>query len=181
MPKRKKRAKLKNYLYIHKEFIMKRFILAALVGAMFLGSLCAETYVIDLADTTNGKTVTIGKNPYGKNYQNTNPPTFTKYFAGSLPKPGDTIEVHFKLTSNKDLPALVMAVIDNSPAAKYWLQISNQYEAVKNIKANEMIEGEFLYKVVAEPKKDVTVQLMYDDAIDSKITLTKTAFKTGKK
>ena len=63
---------------------MKRFILAALVGAMFLGSLCAETYVIDLADTTNGKTVTIGKNPYGKNYQNTNPPTFTKYFAGSF-------------------------------------------------------------------------------------------------
>ena len=43
-----------------------------------------------------------------------------------------------------------------------------------------MIEGELLYKVVAEPKKDVTVQLMYDDAIDSKITLTKTAFKTGK-
>ena len=159
---------------------MKKMILAAFVGALLIGSLCAESFVIDLGDTTNGKVVTIGKNPYGKNYQNTNPPTFTKYFAGNMPKPGDTIEVHFKFTSNKDLPALVMAVIDNSPAAKYWLQISDQYETVNNIKAKEPFKGSLSFKVAAQPIKEITVQLMYDDAIDSKITLTKTAFKTGK-
>ena len=160
---------------------MKKLILAALAGALLMGSLFAETFVIDLGDTTNGKVVTIGKNPYGKNYQNTNPPTFTKYFAGNLPKPGDTIEVHFKLTSSKDLPALVMAVIDNSPAAKYWLPISDQYEPVRGIKAKEPFEGSLTFKVVAQPKVEVTVQLMYDDRIDSKITLEKAGFKTGKK
>lgn len=160
---------------------MKKFILAALAGALLMGSLFADTYVIDLGDTTNGKVVSIVKNQYAPNYQNTNPPTFTKYFAGKLPQPGDIVEVHYKFTSNVDLPTLTMAVIDNSAAAKYWLEISKQYETVKGIKAGEPFEGSLVFKVVQTPKVEVTVQMIYDDKINSKITLQKAGVKTEKK
>ncbi|MBO7123877.1 MAG: hypothetical protein J6V90_11440 [Treponema sp.] len=162
---------------------MKKLFLMAFVAVLALASLSAEgkNYVIDLGDTTNGKVVSIGKNQYGPNYQNTNPPTFTKFFSGNMPTPGDTIEVHFKFVSNVDLPSLTMAVIDNSESAKYWLAISNQYESVSDIKANVPFEGVLTYKVVAKPVSAVTVQLMYDDPIRSKITLQKAGFKTGLK
>ena len=162
---------------------MKKLLLTAAIFALTLGSLIAEpkSYVIDLADTTNGKVVSIGKNQYGPNYQNTNPPTFTKYFSGDLPQPGDTIEVHFKLTSNVDLPTLQMMVIDNSEAAKWWTPISDQNLAVTDIKAKTPFEGTLKFNVIAKPVSAVSVQLMYDDKINSKITLEKTGVKTGRK
>lgn len=162
---------------------MKKLVLMSFIAVLSLASLFAEgkNYVIDLADTTNGKVVSIAKNQYGSNYQNTNPPTFTKFFAGNLPGPGDTIEVHFKLVSNVDLPTLQMMVIDNSEAAKWWTPISNENQAVEGIKANVPFEGVLTYKVVAKPVSAVSVQLMYDDPIRSKITLQKAGFKTGLK
>lgn len=162
---------------------MKKFALAAFASVLLLGSLFAEgkTYVIDLGDTTNGKVVSIGKNQYGSNYQNTNPPTFTKFFSGNMPTPGDTIEVHFKFVSNVDLPTLQMMIIDNSESAKWWTPISNENQAVEGIKANVPFEGVLTYKVAAKPVSAVSVQLMYDDPIRSKITLQKAGFKTGLK
>lgn len=159
---------------------MKKIVLAAVIFALALGAVFAEkTYIIDLADTTNGKVVSIGKNQYGPNYQNTNPPTFTKYFAGKLPQPGDLVEVHFKFTSNVDLPTLQMMVIDNSEAAKWWTPISTENQAVEDIKANVPFEGVLKFKVVNKPVSAVSVQLMYDDPIRSKITLQKSDAKTG--
>ncbi len=162
---------------------MKKLFIAALFGALFMGSVFAQgkTFVIDLADTTNGKVVTIGKNPYGPNFQNVNPPTFTKYFSGNLPSPGDVVEVHFKFVSNVDIPGLTMAVIDNSEAAKWWLPISNQYESVNDIMANVPFEGVLQFKVAAKPVSAITVQMMYDDEIKSKLTLQKSGVKTGVK
>ncbi|MBR5966505.1 MAG: hypothetical protein IK015_10365 [Treponema sp.] len=162
---------------------MKKLVLTAFISVLLLGSLFAQgkNYVIDLADTTNGKVVTISKNQYGPNYQNTNPPTFTKFFSGNLPQPGDTIEVHFKLVSNVDLPTLQMMVIDNSEAAKWWTPISNENQAVEDIKANVPFEGVLQFKVATKPVSAVSVQLMYDDPIRSKITLQKTSAKTGVK
>ncbi len=162
---------------------MKKIFLAVLLTAFAVVAVSAQskTYVIDLGDSTSGKTISIVKNPYGPNYQNSNPATFTKYFAGDMPSPGDIIEVHYKFTSNVDLPALTMAVIDNSESAKWWLAISDQYESIENIKAGEVVEGVIVYKVVAKPVAAVTVQMMYDDKIVSKITLQKAGFKTGKK
>ena len=162
---------------------MKKLFLLAAVSALFLGSLFAESknYVIDLGDTVNGKVVKISKNQYGSNYQNENPPIFTKFFKGDFPEPGDTIEVFYKFTSNVDLPYLAMMIIDNSQAAKWWTPISDQQEQVKDIKAGKVFEGSLKYKVVAKPVQAVSVQLMYDDKINSKITLEKAGVKTGKK
>lgn len=162
---------------------MKKFILSVLITAMTAVAAFAQgkTYVIDLGDSETGKTVSIVKNQYAPNYQNEVPPTFTKFFAGSMPLPGDTIEVHYKFTANVDIPCLIMAVIDNSEAAKYWLEISKQYEPISNIKAGQVVEGVIVYKVVAKPIQAVTVQMLYDSEIVSKITLQKAGVKTGRK
>ncbi|MBP5402717.1 MAG: hypothetical protein J6Y36_06120 [Treponema sp.] len=162
---------------------MKKFAIAALLTAFAAVAVFAQskTYVIDLGDSTTGKTVSIVKNQYGPNHQNAVPPTFTKFFEADMPKPGDIVEVHYKLTSNKDLPALTFALIDNSESAKWWLEISNQYETIDPIKADQVVEGVIKFKVIATPVAAVTVQLMYDDKIVSKITLQKAGVKTGKK
>lgn len=161
---------------------MKKLFLMVAVSALFLGSLFAEkNYVIDLGDTSNGKVVKIVKNPYGSNYQNENPPIFTSFFTKDLPEPGDTVEIFYKFTSNVDLPYLAMMLIDNSQAAKWWTAISDQQEQVKDIKAKQVYEGSFKYKVVAKPVAAVSVQLMYDDKINSTIKLEKAGVKTGKK
>ena len=162
---------------------MKKLLTSAFISLLLIGSLFAQEkrYIIDLYDTTNGKEVTIKKNPYGNNFQNANPPTFTKYFAGNLPVPGDTIEVHFKFKSAVDIPALTMAVIDNSPLAKYWLAISNQYESVLDIKAGIPFEGVLVYKVNAKAISAITVQMMYNDEINNKITLLKSGARTSVK
>ncbi len=162
---------------------MKKIFLAVLLTAFAAVAVSAQskTYVIDLGDSTSRKTISIVKNQYVPNYQNSIPATFTIYFAGDMPSPGDIIEVHYKFTSNVDLPALTMAVIDNSESAKWWLAISDQYESIENIKAGEVVEGVIVYKVVAKPVAAVTVQMMYDDKIVSKITLQKAGVKTGRK
>ena len=162
---------------------MKKLFLVAAISALFLGSLFADgkTYLIDLGDTENGKLVKISKNQYGSNYQNENPPIFTKSFGKDLPEPGDTIEVFYKFTSNVDLPYLAMMVIDNSQAAKWWTPIAEEQEQVKEIQAGKVYEGSLKYKVVAKPIAAVSVQMMYDDKINSKITLQKAGVKTGRK
>lgn len=162
---------------------MKKMFLTAFIAILALASLSAEgkRFVIDLGDSTTGKVVNISKNQYGTNYQNTNPPVFTKYFNGNMPTPGDVIELHYKLTSNVDLPALTLAIIDNSEAANWWLPISNQFESINDLKAGVPVEGVFQYKVVAAPVSAVSVQMMYDDEIKSKITIQKAGVKTGKR
>ena len=162
---------------------MKKIFLVTAFFALFAGSVFAQgrNFVIDLGDTTNGKTVKIVKNPYGTNYQNENPPTFTSFFTGNLPAIGDTIEVFYKFKSNVDIPALTIDVVDNSQAANWWLAISDRYESIRGIKAGALVEGSIKYKVVAKPVSAVTVQLLYNDRIDSLITLEKAGYKTGRK
>lgn len=162
---------------------MKKFLMTALVALAVVTSAFAQakTYVIDLADTTNGPTVMIGKNPYGPNYQNSNPPTFNKYFSKDWPQPGDIVEVHYKFTSNVDIPGLAFMLIDPTEAAKWWTQLSDQTEVVENIKAGQVVEGVMVFKVSTKPVAGLSVQLMYDDKINSKIKLEKTGVKTGRK
>ena len=98
-----------------------------------------------------------------------------------MPAIGDTIEVFYKFKSNVDIPSLTIVVVDNSQAANWWLAISDRYESIRNIKAGALIEGSIKYKVVAKPVSAVTVQLLYNDRIDSLITLEKAGYKTGRK
>lgn len=161
---------------------MKKLFLVTLISAVLTAAVFAEpkTYVIDLGDS-NIKTIEVKKNPYGDNYQNVAPAVFTNFFKNSMPVPGDTIEVHYKFTSDVDIPGLTLAVIDNSPKANYWLEISSQYQTISDITAGEVVEGVFVYKVNAKPLVDVTVQFLYNDKIDSKLKLQKAGVKTGKK
>ena len=161
---------------------MKKLFLVTLIAALFKAAAFAapKTLVIDLGDS-NIKTIEIVKNPYGSNYQNKAPAVFTKFFKDNMPAPGDTVEVHYKFTSDVDIPGLTVAVIDNSEKANYWLEISNQYQTISGIKAGEVVQGVFVYEVKAKPVVDVTVQFLYDDKIDSKLTLQKAGVKTGKK
>lgn len=162
---------------------MKKILMTALIALAVSVTAFAQskTYVIDLADTTNGGTVSIGKNPYGPNYQNTNPPTFNKYFSKDWPQPGDVIEVHYKFTSSADLEGLCFMIIDPTEAAKYWLPISDQQEVVENIKAGQTCEGVLVFKVTKKPIAGLSVQLMYDQKVNCKIKLEKTGVKTGRK
>lgn len=161
---------------------MKKLFLITLISAVLTAAVFAEpkTYAIDLGDS-NIKKIEIVKNPYGVNHQCKAPAVFTNFFKNDIPSPGDTIELHYKFKSNVDIPGLVMAIIDNSEKANYWLPISNQYETIANITAGTVYEGVLIYKVVAKPVVDITVQLMYDDEINSIITLQKAGVKTGRK
>ena len=161
---------------------MKKLFLVTLISALFTVAAVAapKTLVIDLGDS-EVKTIEIVKNPYGVNYQNKTPAVFTKYFKNNMPVPGDTIEVHYNFTSDVNIPGLVMAVIDNSPEANYWLEISKEYKTLVNIKAGVPNKGVLVYKVVAKPVSEVTVEFLYDDKIDSKLTLQKAGVTTGKK
>lgn len=161
---------------------MKKLFLITLLSTLLTAAVFAapKTLVIDLGDS-NIKTIEITKNPYGVNYQNVAPAVFTNYFKNSLPVPGDTVEVHYKFTSDVDIPGLTVALVDNSEKANYWLEISKEYKTLSNIKAEVVNEGVLVYKVVAKPLVDVTVQFLYDDKIESKLTLQKAGVKTGKK
>lgn len=161
---------------------MKKLFLITLISALLTAAVFAEpkTLVIDLGDS-NVKTIEIKKNPYGENYQNVAPAVFTGFFKKDMPAPGDTVEVHYKFTSDVDIPGLTVALIDNSEKAKYWLEISKDYMTLSDIKAGVVNEGVLVYKVVAKPLAEVTVQFLYNDKIDSKLKLQKAGVKTGKK
>ena len=141
---------------------MKKVFLITLISTLLAAAVFAEpkNLVIDLGDS-NVKTIEIKKNPYGENYQNVAPAVFTNYFKNNMPAPGDTVEVHYKFTSDVDIPGLTIAVIDNSPKANYWLEISKDYMTLSDIKAGVVNEGVLVYKVVAKPLVEVTVQFLY--------------------
>lgn len=160
---------------------MKKILMMALVALAVCGASFAKTFVIDVADSTNGTVISIKKNPYAPGHQNEKPADVTPYFANIQPVPGDTIEVHYNFTSNVDLEWLTMAVIDNCEAAKWWGEISNEYKGVGDIKAGVPCSGVITYKVTKKPIKNVTVMFMYDKAIDSVLKLSKSGVKTGLK
>ncbi len=161
---------------------MKKLSVLIVAMMMLVGSLFAEskTYTIDLGDSSL-KTIEIAKNPYGTNYQCKAPAVFTKFFKGDMPAPGDKIEVHYNLKSDKDLSSLILAIVDNSEKANYWLPLANQYEPINNLTAGTFVEGVIVFNVETAPVKDITVQFMYDETINSKITLQKAGVKTGRK
>lgn len=157
---------------------MKKIFMVALAALTLCGSIFAKTFVIDLGDSKNGSTISIVKNPYAPNYQCELPADFTAFFAGNMPQPGDKIEVHYNFTSNVDIEWLNIVVIDNSEAAKYWLEISD-YKGISNIKAGAPNVGVIEYKVVKKPIKNLTVMFSYDKALNAKLTLAKAGAKTG--
>lgn len=104
-----------------------------------------RTYVVDLADSTEGKNVELAYNQYGPNYQSTPNLDFTKFIKTNKPQAGDTIIVNYKFTVDKDLPVILIGLVDGSAKANYWLNLLDPSTVVlaEDIKAGEVVEGSF--------------------------------------
>ncbi len=178
---------------------MKKIIVSAVAALAFVGSVFAAhpmTYVLDLAENENGKNIECPKNNYAENYQSNPLPSFKTQLKGDLPKAGDTIELHYKLTSNVDLPVISINVIDASAKANYWTVITGENTEdlpplLTDVKAGETYEGVWSYVLKKDALGDVSVCLMYDDpaligkgygkaGVPSKITLETTGVTTTK-
>lgn len=178
---------------------MKKIIASAVAALAFVGSVFAAhpmTYVLDLAESENGKTIECPKNQYGDNYQSNPCPSFKTQLKGDWPKAGDTIELHYKLTSNVDLPVISINITDTSAKANYWTNLTGENNEdlpplLTDVKAGQTYEGVWTYVLKKDALGDVSVPLMYDDpaltkkgygkaGTASKITLETTGVTTTK-
>lgn len=150
---------------------MKKIIVGAIAAFTLLSATVAAhpmTYVIDLAENENGKTVAIPKNQWADNYQSTPNLSFTKQLKPDLPKAGDTIEVHYKFTSDVDLSVLTINVTDTSAQANYWLNLTGKDTQdlpplAKDIKAGQTVEGVWSVVLEKDCLAKIECPLMYDD------------------
>lgn len=160
---------------------MKKIFMLALIALSVAGTAFAKTYVVDIADSVNGKSVPIKKDPYATDYKVIPPVDVTSYFAGVKFQPGDTIEIYYNFVSSQNINRLGIIAIDNSEVANYWTVIAGDYtQSIDNIKAGVPIKGIISLTVVQAPKQNITIQLMSNDKVEGTITLTKTSgVKTG--
>lgn len=150
---------------------MKKIIAGAIAAFTLLSATFAAhpmTYVIDLGENENGKVVACPKNQYADNYQSNPNPSFTKQLKPDLPKAGDTIEVHYKFTSDVDLSVLTINITDTSAQAGYWLNITGKDTTdlpplAKDIKAGQTVEGVWSVVLEKDCLAKIELPLMYDD------------------
>ncbi len=95
-----------------------------------------RSYEVDPIDSLNSLELTY--NQYGPNYQ-AFVPDLWKLLKADKPQAGDTVTIKMKVTSNIDLPALTYFLIDNSPAANYWTNISED-KVILDMKAGVPVE-----------------------------------------
>lgn len=161
---------------------MKKFLIAAVIALSFIGAAFAKTtYQIDLADSNNGTVVKITKDPYASDYKSIPPVDVTSYFQGNMPQPGDEIEVYYNFTCDNDIDWMTVCIIDDSEAAKWWTEISNQYLGIQGIKKGQPVKGMLSFKVSKKPVQNITVKLIYSNTVDSTVVLSRSGVKTGKK
>lgn len=157
---------------------MKKFLMMALVALTVCGASFAKTFVIDIADSTNGKAVTVTKDPYATDYKATPVVDVTSYFS-TKPQKGDTIEVYYNITSDTDIKWLTMIVIDTSEKAKWWGEITNDYNQGISLKKGQAAQGVLKFKVNKAPVEKICVILMTNEPGDKKLTLAKSGVRTG--
>jgi len=160
-------------------------LLAAVVAAMTLVSASfAANFVLDMAESANGAVAKIEKNQYADNYQaiSTTQADFSQQLKGGLPQVGDTIQVHYKFTSNADLDSLDFYLVDTSAAANYWTTLvgPEDFVQVEGVTAGQVYEGVVEFTVTTAPKAKVMVVLQYDQYQKSVITFEKTGVETTK-
>lgn len=102
-----------------------------------------RSYVLDLADSKTGTTVSLAYNEWGPNYQSNPNMDFTDFVKMDKPQAGDTITINYKFKVDKDLNVLLLGLVDGSAKANYWLNLLDPSCLVlaENVKAGEVIEG----------------------------------------
>lgn len=148
---------------------MKKLLSFAILSIALVGAVFAQhprTYVLELSDAA--KSIELPKNQYADNYQSNPNVDCTEYWKGDLPKAGDTIEVHYKFTSDIDIPALSANIVDTSPKANYWTTLTGKdnHELPlfqKDVKAGQTYEGVWSVTLAKDTLAKITVVLMYDD------------------
>lgn len=151
---------------------MKKLVLVMLAALAMAGSLFAETFTVNMYDTSNTKNVQITKNPYDDNFHadEANVINFTNKLKKTMPKPGDTVVVNYKFEADRDCEIMVLQLIDNSPEASYWLELgSSEWQVIENIKKGEIIEGSLTFEITTAAKKAIALETQVKD--NKKLTL----------
>jgi len=130
-----------------------------------------RSYVVDLADSTEGTTVELAFNQYGPNYQSTPNLKFTKFIKADKPQAGDTVVINYKFTCDIDLPVLLLGLVDGSAKANYWTNLLNPsvFVIAEDVKAGEVIEGSKEVVLSANVLGDFQVYIQYDSDDSSKM------------
>lgn len=128
-----------------------------------------RTYVVDLADSTEGKKVALAFNQYGPNYQSTPNLSFTSFIKADKPQAGDTVILNYKFTSDIDLPVILLGLVDGSAKANYWLNLLDPsvFVLAEDVKAGQVIEGSKEVVLTKSVLGDFQAYIQYDSS-DSK-------------
>ena len=121
-------------------------------------------YTIDMAESTTGTSIKVVKNPYDTNYQCDLAMDFTKFVRKDKPQAGDTVVINYKFTADKDLPVLLLGLVDGSPKANYWTNLLDPsvFVLAENIKAGEVYEGSKEVVLAASVLGDLQAYIQYD-------------------
>lgn len=127
-----------------------------------------RAYVVDLADSTEGRTVALNYNEYGPNYQSSPNLKFTKFIKADKPQAGDTVTIHWSFTSDKDLPVILLGLVDGSPKANYWTNLLDPsvFVLAEDVKAGEVVSGSKEVVLSANVLGDFQAYIQYD-SVDS--------------
>ncbi len=120
-------------------------------------------YTLDLSDSKTGTSIDVVFNEYGPNYQSQFPADFTKNVRKDKPKAGDTVHVYYKLSTNIDVGAMRISLID--PTVNYWLELAPDAAIIlTDIKAGEIYEGNQDIVLTADMKGEFKVYFCWDNA-----------------
>lgn len=88
---------------------------------------------------------------------------FREYIRGDLPKAGDYVIFHYNITSNVDLPRLVMQIADSTKESYDPDVVDNCMNEIY-VKAGTPVKGKIVCKVLKTPKYSVDIKMYYDDS-----------------
>lgn len=119
---------------------------------------------VDLADNEGGKNIEIIFNQYGPNYQANPNLKYYSYVKADKPQAGDTVVINYKFKADKDLPVILLGLVDDSPKANYWTNLLDPSTVVlaENIKAGEIYEGTIETVLATSAAGAFSVYLQYD-------------------
>ena len=118
-----------------------------------------RTYVVDPADSKTE--VEVPFNSYGPNYQQTI--DMWSFLKKDKPQAGDTVQIRGRLTSDLDIPNIVVYLTDNSAAANYWTNLCDD-NVLLDVKAGEPVDINFDVVLHTSAKGALVVTFAYDGA-----------------
>lgn len=153
-----------------KKILSLSAIAVALLGLVFTG--CASgskasdegpkiphprSYVLDPAD--KGAELAMPFNSYGPNYQGT--VDMWSWLKKDKPQAGDTVQIRGRLTSDTDIPNVVVYLTDTSPAANYWTNLCGD-NYLFDVKAGVPVDINFDVVLDTSTKGGLVITFAYD-------------------